>query len=245
MTALDSAKWLLALIFFMALTAPFLMVEGAGYVDKPVCDGDNGVCTCDGAKVTCDENLPEPARWKDLDKKWTDVYIDNDELAKLEKGAFKGLSARRLVVERNEKLESIDAGTFDGVTCSRDLRLALNPKLGALKANTFDGLTTNSLSIENNGIETIESDAFNGLIRSGNLDISSESKLTSIEENAFRGIKGDYPSEVYLAYNDKLEKLTKGSFNGMKAYKLTIHANKVLATIEKGTFDGLSVATYL
>lgn len=96
---------------FMAtlLVAPLQSAEGS-YVDKPVCD----VCSCFNSDVICRTHLPTPARWKDLDEKWTEVKItEMDDLTKLEKGAFDGLTVRRLHIYENPDLESIEAGTVD------------------------------------------------------------------------------------------------------------------------------------
>ena len=74
-------------------------------MDKPVCD----VCSCFNSDVICRTHLPTPARWKDLDEKWTEVQItEMDDLTKLEKGAFDGLTVQRLHINENPDLESIE-----------------------------------------------------------------------------------------------------------------------------------------
>lgn len=221
-------------------------------MDKPVCD----VCTCDEYMVKCDdENLPEPARWKALDEKWTvlEIYA-NDELTKLEKGAFNGLKVAYFYLRENSKLVTIEAGTFDGVTVQQ-LIIQNNPKLIGFKANVFSGLkVTDTLSITcNPKVTTLATNTFDGAdliarIKYGDSrcqrkcaaeqDGFCHSGLTKIEKDAFRGAES--VKEVTIQYNHKWTAVEAGAFNGLAISSyLTMNNNDGMTTFPAKMFAGL------
>lgn len=244
------------------LVAPLCAVEGV-YVDKPVCDGDNGVCTCKGTQVVCKKDLPEPARWKDLDSKWVDIHVSADDLTKLEKGAFDGLSARNLFIQDMTTLSAIEEGTFKGLQLSQELRLYRNPKLAALSKGTFVGLIScEIIRVRNNGITKIEEGAFSGIdVKVGNIWIEEHDHLTAIEKRAFKGFRVgtinlvknsklqtlvafvfdglETSSSFFIGENDILSDIKVGAFNGLEASEVHIDDHKKLTTLPSGVFSGM------
>lgn len=170
---------------FMAtlLVAPLQSAEGS-YVDKPVCD----VCSCFNSDVICRTHLPTPARWKDLDEKWTEVKItEMDDLTKLEKGAFDGLTVRRLHIYENPDLESIEAGTFTGLKIKAlngffNMQITLNPKLSKIENGAFEDCVSNGV-IGNMGINRDDNALYGGLIIYGN------KALSTIQKGMLKGSK--------------------------------------------------------
>lgn len=223
------------------MAAPFLVVEGADYVDKPVCDGDNGVCSCTGTQVVCKKDLPEPARWKDLDNKWVDIYVTMDDRTKLEKGAFDGLSARNLFIQDMAKLSAIEQGTFNGLQLSQELKLYRNPKLATLSKGTFEGLIScGKIRAWNLGITKIEEGAFSGIgFNVAYVYVEENELLTSIEARAFRGL---HVNSFQLIKNNKLETLEVSAFEGLASSDwLYIQENNLLSNIKAGAFKGIEV----
>lgn len=231
------------------LVMPLRAVEGA-YVDKPICD----VCTCksaDSREIHCRKNLPEPARWKDLDSSFSynneggtvgvKLLVSIEDLTTLEKGVFDGLKCEELRINGNPKLESIEQGTFKGLRVSTangargSLYISDNPKLKVLKAKTFDGLArANTIFIVKNGIETIEAGTFSGTVGYINkLYVQDNAELTKMESKAFDVFS---LSELFIVSNKALLSLEKSTFHRLFVAIIHISANAELASIKAETF---------
>lgn len=244
MTALDSAKWLLALMFFMALTAPSLMVKGEDYVNEPVED------ICDVVRnsetVYC-KKLPKPSRWKAFfggSINWDVHFIRSDWEAVPEGPMFEsGTELGTLYVAYNRKLKALPEKFLAGITVRRHFYMWSNDALTSLPAKLFDGYTGKSFQFKNNAkLAEFKAGVFDGatLSKGTVVEIVANPALKKIPKNLFSEAKVGVSSSILIIDNNALESLPGELLRGVDTalYQVVLKDNAKLASLGSQFFKG-------
>ena len=177
----------------------------------------------------------EPGAFRGLSKLDT-LNLFGNSLTALQPGVFDGLpNLRYLVVGGNEGLTVLAPGVFDGLSDLRYLFLHANG-LATLPPGVFDGLAElDVLELRGNKLRTLEPGAFHGLAALREL-ILGENQLRTLEPRVFEGLTR--LELVYLAGNG-LRTLKPGLFDGLTALRTVALGGNELTTLDPDLFRGM------
>ena len=188
-------------------------------------------------------------------------FLEKVPLAKVEPGAFLGLSRLGELLLNSHSFTALQPGVFDGLPNLRDLFLSNNSGLTTLKPGVFDGLPNlRGLRIaRNEGLKELQPGVFRGLSNLrflalpgnsltaqglGLLDDLAElkgldlegNKLKTLEPNAFHSL----PALTQLSLiGNQIRTLKPGVFDGLGALESLHLDGNELHALEPGVFDGL------
>ena len=163
----------------------------------------------------------------------SDLHLTGNRLTTLPAGVFDGLSVDLILLRRNQ-LEELPTGVFRGLSIT-SLNLGEN-QLTTLLAGVFEGLSITSLNLGGNQLEELPAGVFRGL----GLDFLDlrQNQLKTLSVGMFRGQSLE---ELDLRQN-QLTTLPAGVFDGLSVRELHLHQNQ-LTTLPAGVFRGLSITT--
>jgi len=161
------------------------------------------------------------------------VYVP---VAKIEPGAFRGLSKlRSLILHRvhRDSLTVLRLGTFDGLHELHTLHIGAR----AVEPGAFAGLSKlRYLLLQRNSLTTLAPGTFDGLAELDGLELS-ENQLKTLEPGAFRGLPA--LTQLILGGN-QLRNLEPGVFDGLARLEFVHLKDNDLKTLKPGLFDGLT-----
>ena len=177
----------------------------------------------------------EPGAFRGLSKLDT-LRLVGTLLTALQSGVFEGLpSLRKLSVSSNKGLTALEPGVFDGLPNLDDLRL-INNNLKTLDLDIFDGLNLRLLQLWENELLSLPPGIFDGLDELEQLYLS-ENQLRSLETNVFDGL-----SKLWLLAlgENELKTLPPNLFRGLSSLEKVFLGDNQLATLPPNLFRGLS-----
>ena len=166
---------------------------------------------------------------------WVCIFV-TVPLAKIEPGAFRGLSELRELYLVEHPLTELRPGAFRGLSELRELYLVGHP-LTELRPGVFDGLSElRELYLRRNSLTTLEPGLFDGLAELYWLSLNAN-QLKTLEPGAFRSL----PALVWLFLEEnQLRNLEPGVFDGLAKLKRVYLGGNDLKTLKPGLFDGLT-----
>ena len=158
-------------------------------------------------------------------------------LAKIEPGAFRGLSEMRQLILAFHPLTELRPGVFDGLSNLRKLVVVRIKGLTTLEPGVFDGLSNlRSLDLRVNSLTTLPADLFDELSNLRYLYLAGNS-LTTLPAGPFRGLA----ALGYLdLWRNQLRALEPGIFDGLAKLSYLNLSENNLRTLDPGLFDGLT-----
>ncbi|KAF1761822.1 hypothetical protein GCK72_010079 [Caenorhabditis remanei] len=177
------------------------------------------------------------------------LALRDNEIKRLEKGLFAGLTNVKTLDLAMNKIEEIDFGVFEDLERVEDILLNGNV-IPELKAGLFNGLKNmKKLSIQSCGLEKIEKGAFKGLENLEQL-ILSHNNIQNIDWTIFSNLKNlrvldlgsNFISNVELKGFPKLEKLVlnNNTIDSMKAIKLKELPSLVIALFDRNKIQSIN-----
>ena len=159
-------------------------------------------------------------------------------LARVEPGAFRGLSKLDTLLLVSESLTALQPGVFEGLPNLRSLSVIGHGKgLTALELGVFDGLPNlRELELFDNSLKTLKPGIFDGLGLMWYLDLR-ENDLQPLPPGIFDGL-GELES-LHLETN-QLRFLEPDLFDGLSKLRLLALGENELKTLPPNLFRGLS-----
>ena len=175
---------------------------------------------------------------------WDECIFVPVPVAKIEPGAFRGLSKLRSLIVHGDSLTVLRLGTFDGLHELRELSIFGR----AVKPGTFAGLSKlRELRLYGDSLTTLEPGTFAGLSKLRYLYLSRDS-LTPLESGPLLepGTFAGLSKLRYLYLNrNSLTTLEPGTFAGLAELDGLELSENQLKTLEPGAFRGLPALTQL
>ena len=166
----------------------------------------------------------------------SELEISHSTLTALQPSLFNGLSAlTSLGIKSNYSLTTLEPGLFDRLPNLRTLNLFGNG-FKKLQPGLFDGLPQlRDLYLNANSLETLQPGIFDGLAELNGLQLQ-KNKLMTLEPGIFRGLAA---LEALILHENQLQSLQPGVFDGLpRLWWLKLDDNK-LATLNANLFRGL------
>ena len=171
-------------------------------------------------------------------------------LAKIEPGAFRGLSElERLVLAHNNTLTTLEPGVFEGLPNLRRLGVVGNADarigtegLKTLPPGLFEGLPKlRSLYLNGNSLKTLPPGLFDGLTKLRHLNLVNN-KLSFWEPGLFDGLT---ELRYLVLRGNELSFLERGMFEGLSALEGLYLMGNGLTELGPGVFDDLDKLTHV
>ena len=168
-----------------------------------------------------------------IDVVW--IVIESNLITKIQANLFHQLSQCTILSLRDNQIDAVEAGAFNGLVNLINLDLS-NNQLKQLDANMFTDLKNCTyLHLDDNLIQEIEPGSFNGLSNLEQLDLCNN-KLIILKADMFQGLVA--LESLNLCHNG-IFLIDDNTFAHMKKLQsLSLHHND-LTTLSPGTFSGL------
>ncbi|XP_033467220.1 follicle-stimulating hormone receptor [Epinephelus lanceolatus] len=195
------------------------------------------------------------------------LEVQQTQIKVIPQGALTSLQhLRKLIISKNDMLESITASAFAGLPQLTEIFISENVALESIGASAFSDLPElieititkaknlrhihqdafrnivrlRYLTISNTGLTTFPNfSKINSSAHSFLLDLQENSHIKRVPANAFRGLCTQTIDEIRLTRNG-IKEVASDAFNGTKMHRLFLRGNQQLTHISPNAFVGSS-----
>ena len=165
------------------------------------------------------------------------ISLGLNHIETLDPGTFDGVTGLELLSLENNHIKAFEDGFFDNLTEMEQLLISSN-RIRAIDADTFRGLSSlRILIMSSNNLSTLHPDAFDHLSALERLNLQNNA-ITELPADIF----ADAPNSLWdirLSVN-KISSLDSNTFDGLTGLRTLDLDNNALSELPADLFDGLS-----